>query len=70
MTNTNIKTEFTEPECVYFRQMCNFTDEELAVFNLRVKGKSVIEIHLALNMSEATVKRRIKSIKLKIHKVL
>lgn len=66
----NIKTEFTEPECERFRRECNFTPEELAVFNLRVKSNSLVEIQLQLNMSSATVDRRIKSIKKKITKVM
>ena len=66
----NIKTEFTEPECEYFRRQCNFTAEELAVFNLRVKDSSRVSIANELSMSIATVDRRIKSIKRKIYKVL
>ena len=66
----NIKKEFTEPECEYFRQKCNFTDEELAVFDLRVRGKMIVEISCILGMSEATVNRRIRDIKRKIYKVL
>lgn len=66
----NIKTEFTEPECERFRRECNFSDEERAVFDLRVKSRSIIEIQHALNMSEATVNRRIRNIKRKIYKVL
>ena len=66
----NIKMEFTEPECERFRQECNFTEEELAVFNLRVKARSLAEIQQVLNMSEATVSRRIRNIKRKIHKVI
>lgn len=66
----NIKTEFTEPECEYFRRQCNFTEEELSVFNLRVKDNSRVAIANALNMSVATVDRRIKAIKRKIHKVI
>lgn len=68
--NLNIKTEFTEPECDRFRRECNFTDEEMAVFNLRVKANSIIEIQHALNMSEATINRRLRNIKRKIYKVL
>lgn len=64
----NIKTELTEPECERFRAYCNFTDEERAVFDLRVKGKSIIEICFALAMSERTVNRRLKNIKNKIDK--
>lgn len=66
----NIKTEFTEPECEYFRRWCNFTGEELAVFDLRVKDSSRVSIANKLNMLLATVDRRIKSIKRKIHKVI
>ena len=66
----NIKTEFTEPECEYFRRQCNFTAEELAVFNLRVKDSSRVSIANSLNMSIATVDRRLKSVKRKIHKVI
>lgn len=50
--------------------MCNFTPDELAVFNLRVKDHSRIEIAMKLGMSESTVDRRIRGIKRKIHKVL
>lgn len=66
----NIKTEFTEPECERFRRDCNFTEDELKVFNLRVKAKSIVEIQCALNMSESMVNRRIRNIKRKIYKVL
>ena len=66
----NIRTEFTEPECEWFRNVCNFTTDELAVFNLRVKDNSRIQIAMQLKMSESTVDRRIRGIKKKIHKVL
>ncbi len=66
----NIKTEFTEPECQHFRRECNFTDEERAVFDLRVQAKSLVEIQQILHMSESTVNRRIKNIKKKIYKVM
>ena len=66
----NIRTEFTEPECEWFRKVCNFTPDELAVFNLRVKDHSRVEIARKLSMSESTVDRKIKNIKRKIHKVL
>lgn len=66
----NIKNEFTELECERFRRDCNFTPEELSVFNLRVKAHSIVEIQCKLNMSEATVNRRIRSIKKKIYKVI
>ena len=66
----NLKTEFTEIECDRFRRDCNFTPDELNVFNLRVKDHSIVEISMRLNMSESTVSRKIKNIKRKIVKVL
>ena len=66
----NIRTEFTEPECEWFRSICNFTPDERKVFDLRVKDNSRIEIAMKLGMSESTVDRRIRGIKKKIYKVL
>lgn len=65
-----IKGEFTEPEVEYFRQKCNFTEDEREVFELRVRGKSIVAISLALHMSESTVSRRLRGIKNKIIRVL
>lgn len=65
----DLKNSFTELECERFRRVCNFTADERMVFDLRVQGKGVIEISLALNMGEATVNRRIKAIKKKILRV-
>ncbi len=66
----NIRKEFTKSECDFFRQECNFTDEEQAVFDIRVKGASIVEISQKLNISTATVNRRIRDIKRKILKVI
>lgn len=64
----NLRTEFTEPECDKFRALCNFTNDERKVFDMRVKDNSIVQIGLALNMSESTVNRNIKNIKRKILK--
>ena len=66
----NIRNEFTKAECERFRRECNFTPEELAVFNLRVKDNSLVQIQDKLGMSESTVTRRIRNIKRKIVKVI
>lgn len=65
----NLKTGLTKPECEFYRQQCNFTDEELAVFDLRVRGCSLLDIQNKLCMSESMVNRRINNIKRKIYKV-
>lgn len=62
--------DFNKKEYEYFIENCNFTDRQLEIFDLRRKGKTIIEISLKLNMSEATVNRELKKIKHKILKVL
>jgi len=70
----NLKTDLSEKECERFRKECNFSDEERAVFDLTVKNKTALQVetalkHTQMSMSEATVKRRLKSIRYKIDKV-
>lgn len=62
--------EFTARECDYFRAACNFTAPERAVFDLRVRGRSIVEISMALHVSASTVDRRVRAIKRKIERVL
>ncbi len=62
--------DFNKAEYEYFVENCNFTDRELEVFNLRRKGKTYIEISLALHISDSTVKRDLKKIKRKIIKII
>ncbi len=66
----NIRNEFTAAECERFRRDCNFTDDERAVFDIRVTGKSRVYISGKLNMSLSTVDRRIRDIKRKIYKII
>lgn len=66
--------EFTEPECDKFRRYCNFTPEELIIFNLRVQDTSLVALQERLHemnipMSARTLDRRLSSIKKKIIKV-
>lgn len=63
-------TDFLESEYQKFYNECNFTDRQMEILQLRRKGKSIIEISLSLNMSEATVSREIKKIKRKILKII
>lgn len=62
--------DFTEPELQYFRDTCNFSDEELECFNLRAKNRSITAIALAMNCSEPKVNKLIKRVKTKIKRVL
>ena len=62
--------DFTVPELDRFRELCNFTDDELIYFNLRAKDKSNIQISLEMNVSEAQVSKLAKRVKSKIIRVL
>lgn len=60
---------YTVPELDYFREVCNFTDDELYYFNLRSRDKSNIEISFEMCISEATVSRLSKRVNDKIVRV-
>lgn len=49
--------DYTEIELDVFRTYCNFTEEERQYFELRAKGKTNIQISLAMNTSTSTVSR-------------
>lgn len=58
--------DFSHAEYERFMERCPFTEEERKVLELRRRGKSVVEISMALNMSPRTVGRRLESVKNKI----
>jgi len=47
--------DFTVPELNRFRELCNFSPQELEYFNLRSKHKSNVEIALTMHVSEGQV---------------
>ena len=62
--------DFTVPELERFRELCNFTNEELQYFNLRAKDKSNVQIALEMNVSEPQVSKLAKRVKNKMIRVL
>ena len=62
--------DFTKPELDFFREQCNFTEDELEYFNLRSSGKSNVEISLAMNVSESKVSKLARKVKSKMLRVL
>ena len=62
------KYDFSSAEYQKYLSNCPFTDEELKIFEMKRKGKSVVEMSLALNLSERTVARRMDCISHKIQK--
>ena len=59
-----------EKELDVYRKECNFDEEELAVFNLKAKNKFIVQIALALNMSESKVSKVISRIYAKMVRIM
>lgn len=62
--------DFTVPELEYFRQICNFSENELMYFNLRTRDKSNVQISLEMNISEPQVSKLARRVKDKMKRVL
>ena len=62
--------DLVEHELQDFREQCNFSDDELAYFNLRAKHKSNVEIAMTMNVSESQVSKLAKRVKAKIIRVI
>ena len=62
--------DFTVPELDKFRELCNFSEQELEYFNLRAKHKSNVQIALTMHVSEAQVSKLAKRVKSKIKRVI
>ena len=62
--------DFTTPELIQLKDLCNFDDQELEYFNLKAKHKSNIFIAMQMNVSEAQVSKLAKRVKTKIKRVV
>lgn len=62
------KFDFSYDEYQRYLERCPFTDEEKAILEMRRRGKSRIQISMALHISDGAVDRRIASINRKILK--
>ena len=68
-----VKLDFTKPELLYILENANFTEEEEEIFRMltgRQGRQTIVYISFKMNMSESTVKRRIRKIKDKIKRLL
>lgn len=68
----SINMDFSNEEYLLFEQKCNFNkyNGELEVYKMLKDGASIVKISTTLGLSEATVSRRIRSIKIKILRVI
>lgn len=66
------KLAFTKFELEYILENANFTVDEEKIFKMLTGKyrKTIVNIALEINLSESSVKRRIKSIKSKIKRLL
>ena len=62
--------DFTKPELDKFRELCNFTDDEMAYFNLKSRNKSNVQIAFEMNISEAQVSKLAKRVKSKMIRIV
>lgn len=62
--------DFTKPELDKFRELCNFTDEEMEYFNLKAKNKGNVQIAFEMNVSAAQVSKLAARVKSKIIRVI
>lgn len=62
--------EFTKEEFDEIVKKAMLNEELTKIFEMKIKDYSITKIALELNLSEATVNRRIKQLKKKIMKVI
>lgn len=62
--------DFVEWELNFFREQCNFTEDERQYFELKAKNKTNVAIAQEMNVSENTVVNIGRKVKKKMLKVL
>ena len=65
-----IIADFTKPELDYFRENCNFVNDEIQVFEMCSKGHTMEEIAEMLNISIDKAYKISRKVKKKILKVI
>ena len=65
-----MKFDFTKDEYEMLRDRLMLNDELATIFEMKIRGYSIVEMSMKLNMSESTIKRRVKEIRNKLEKVL
>lgn len=65
-----IIADFTKPELDYFRENCNFVNDEIQMFELRSKGHTMEEIAEMINISIDKAYKISRKVKKKILKVI
>ena len=61
--------DFSHAEYEHFKSVCDFSNDELVILEMRRRGKSIIEIAEHIMICERTVNRKVIKIKNKIGKL-
>lgn len=62
--------DFTRREVEYFRQECNFTNDEMTLFDMRAENIPLEECAERMNLSVSAIKQKSQKINSKIQRVL
>ena len=62
-------SNYTVPELNHFRELCNFTSEELEYFNRKAKNESNVKIAIEMCVSESKVCKLAASVRSKIYRM-
>ena len=62
--------DFTKDEYEMLKERLMLNEELSRILEMKIKGFSIVQISMELNLSESTVNRRIKELKRKIMKLL
>lgn len=65
-----MKFDFTKDEYEEIKEKLMLNEELSQILEMKIKGYSVVQISMKLNISESTASRRIKQLKNKIMKIL
>lgn len=62
--------DFTRDEYEMLKDKLMLNEELSQILEMKIKGYSIVQISIKLNLSESTVNRRVKELKKKIGKLL
>ena len=64
------KFDFTKDEYEKIKEQIMLKDEYLEIFEMKIKGYSIVEMSMKLHLSTRTINRRIKEIRKRIERVI
>ena len=65
-----LKFDFTKDEYEKIKEQIMLKDEYLEIFEMKIKGYSIVEMSMKLHLSTRTINRRIKEIRKRIERVI